>query len=239
MPQYFIQLYGERWLLEEYVYAFPGNDDAYFVVKDDERLLTGSIFGPLEDLRDVLLLANTVLDQMHAALAIMHPGLERPHLGIPYRLDADGTVVWGDNYATGTVTIPGRIRELPADLSTIPTPTTAQRIRAAVRSNRHLDLAITIFFLPRTTWPHLYRCLEEVESFLAMKVSTAGMCSENDRERFTRTANTAEAAGLDARHGLGKFAPPRNPMTMNEATLFLRELCAQAIARAQSTGNAA
>ena len=234
MHRYFIELVGEPWLLAEYVYWFPGNDDAYFIVKDDQRLLTGPAFASIDDFQEVSLLGNTVLDQMHAALAIMHPGLERPRLGIPHRIEADGTETWGDNVGSLCAMIPGRIRELPSDLSTIPTPTTAQRMRCAANSNRNLDLALTIFFLPRTTWPQLYRCLEEIESFLAMKASTAGMCSEADRERFTRTANTAEAAGHDARHGLGKFTPPRRPMTLEEATLFIRSLCIKAIDKARS-----
>ncbi len=232
MHRYFVELFADPFFTNEFAYWFPGNDDAYITVDGEARLLTGNVFSLLETFHEVSVAANRVVDEMHAVLAIQYPWLERPQVGIPYRVEPDGTKVWGDNCGSGGGMILLPVRTLPADLSSIPTPTKAQLMRAAMKSNAHLDLAMTIFFLPRTTWPHLYRCLEEIESFLEMKVSTAGMCSQGERERFTRTANTAEAAGHDARHGLGKFTPPKHPMNLEEATKFLRSLCAQAIERA-------
>lgn len=66
--------------------------------------------------------------------------------------------------------------------------------------------------------------LEEIEQHLAKRVDPAGLCPANQRERFTRTANTAEVSGSDARHATGKFVAPDNPMNLPEATEFVRQI---------------
>jgi hypothetical protein len=66
--------------------------------------------------------------------------------------------------------------------------------------------------------------MEEIEQPLGKHVDAAGLCAANERERFTRTANTAEVSGPDARHATGKFAVPNNPMSLPEATEFVRQM---------------
>lgn len=39
--------------------------------------------------------------------------------------------------------------------------------------------------------------------------------------RFTRSAQVPEAAGKDARHRMGRYDPPENPMTLQEAAEFI------------------
>ena len=68
-----------------------------------------------------------------------------------------------------------------------------------------------------------------------MTVKSAGLCTERERKDFTSTANNAEAAGLDARHGSGKFAFPSNPMSLAQATNFVRELLIKALTQAANT----
>jgi len=66
--------------------------------------------------------------------------------------------------------------------------------------------------------------MEEIEQHLGKHVDVAGLCSAKQRERFARTANTAEVAGPDARHAAGKFAAPNDPMSLPEATEFIGQL---------------
>jgi hypothetical protein len=73
-------------------------------------------------------------------------------------------------------------------------------------------------------WPRLYRVLAEIEQYLGKRVDAAGFCPTNQRERFTRTANTAEVSGSEARHAIGKSVAPSNPMSLSEATAFLSQI---------------
>jgi hypothetical protein len=96
-----------------------------------------------------------------------------------------------------------------------------QLLLAASRTNRNVQIALLLLASPAVAWAHLYRALEEIETFLGMKVNVAGLCSGNDRERFTRSANSAEISGNDSRHGIGKFVPPDRPMMLTEARAFV------------------
>lgn len=44
------------------------------------------------------------------------------------------------------------------------------------------------------------------------------------RGRFASSANNARVAGVDSRHADGKYEPPNAPMTIDEATAFIRDL---------------
>jgi hypothetical protein len=84
----------------------------------------------------------------------------------------------------------------------------------------------------------VYRVIDEIESYLAMPVHKAGLCSEPESKRFDRTANTAEAAGIDARHGSGRFEAPTNPMSLKEASSFVSTVLERALRRNAANPNA-
>jgi hypothetical protein len=238
MYHWFIELIGDHVSTNEYAYWFPHGDKLFVVVDGDARFLTGPSIWTIENPSLARQIAIQAVEEMHAVISLLQPDAARPHVGIAWRLGADGTKIWGDNTGSGGGTIPRPPRTLPADLNDIPTPTRGQILLAAMRSNRHLELALTILVLPRATWPHLYRCLEEVELFLGKRASAAGLCTDNERDRFTRTANTAEASGHDARHGLGKFQPPEKPMTPYEAKRFIGGIIEKALDKVVPSGAA-
>ena len=51
-----------------------------------------------------------------------------------------------------------------------------------------------------------------------------GWASRNKIEGFTRTANSPDAIGDKARHGVQKNAPPKNPMSLGEAKALIHHL---------------
>jgi hypothetical protein len=103
----------------------------------------------------------------------------------------------------------------------------------AVRANPHLKNAARIWCGPNRSWPQLYRILEEIEH---VKKSVApDWCNKSDYKRFTHTANSAQAAGIDARHAeITKQTPPKEPMTLSEAESFMRGLLDRAFEYAAS-----
>ena len=88
----------------------------------------------------------------------------------------------------------------------------------------HLGMALTLWSEPERSWTRLYSILEEVEMDLGMEVDKAGLCETSERRIFRRSANSAEVAGLDARHATGKFEAPHNPMSISDGTEFIRTI---------------
>jgi hypothetical protein len=97
------------------------------------------------------------------------------------------------------------------------------------QSNQHLEIALTLWADPARPWPRLYRILEELELHIGKPADKAGLCSANERARFTRTANTAEVSGADSRHALSKYAPPPDPMSLEEATRFVGRIFSEVL----------
>jgi hypothetical protein len=102
-----------------------------------------------------------------------------------------------------------------------PQRTQAQELLRRATGSPHLEMALSLWADQMRSWPRLYRILEEIEQHLGRHIDAAGLCPANQRERFTRTANTAEVSGPDARHATGKFVAPGNPMSLREANEFI------------------
>lgn len=72
---------------------------------------------------------------------------------------------------------------------------------------------------PQLLWTDLYRIFEVIQD-------GGGPIKANKREveRFTRTANSVDAAGDLARHGKEDTQPPPKPMTLQEGRAFIERL---------------
>lgn len=73
------------------------------------------------------------------------------------------------------------------------------------------------------SWGDLYRIFEVIEEEAGGRI-TSEWSTRSDVERFTRSANSPAASGEASRHGRERYAPPRNTITLAEATAFLRRL---------------
>ena len=235
MARWLVQLEGDPFDLEEFPYWFP-DGDVYAIAENGTVYITGPAIEALKDSSQVREAALQAVDEFSAVIALLWSSLQRPSVGHVYRDGDDGkrqTFAFGSATATArckvraTGTVDG-VRQERRE------PTQAQRLLAGSRVNHHLQVAVSLWADPLHTWPRLYRILEEIEMYLKQTVAKAGLCSDNQRERFTRSANTAEIAGKDARHSLGKFVPPPNPMDLAEATSFVAGLLQPALLRAAS-----
>ena len=120
---------------------------------------------------------------------------------------------------------------LPADPQR---PTDAQCLLIASRATSHLRTAVLLWAFPDRAWWLLYRVVEDIETHLneldiATSVSEAGYCPGKERARFRHSANSAEASGLGARHAAGKWDPPKDPTSLEDATIFVKGLLEQAL----------
>ncbi|MFH1833545.1 MAG: hypothetical protein ABH877_00855, partial [bacterium] len=170
-----------------------------------------------------------LLDELYAIVSLLQPNLQKPHIATVFREEDDGrrqgfvqasAKITARSKARGAPTVVGREDEPRG-------PTVAQSLLLGLGTDRHLDIAASLWADPLRTWPRLYRILEEVESYLGHHVSNEGWCSRKQREQLTRSANHPATAGADARHA-ERNAPPNKPMTLDEATALVGDMLRRA-----------
>jgi hypothetical protein len=223
MSRWLVKLEGTASDLEDYPYWFP-HGQVFATNDSDGTYVVGELLEACTDATAVYEATQTVLVEMHAVICLLDPGIRRPTIGVVLREDDTGkrtgtaflsATIGGRSKVSATLSVNGAAPRLPE-------ATQAQLLLKAAQTSRHLRVALSLLALPHVSWHHLYRALEEIEAYLGKKVHDAGMCSSNERERFTRSANSGEIAGIDARHRVGKYAPPAQPMTLPDAQSFLR-----------------
>ena len=225
MARWLVQLEGERLDLDEFTLGFPTGE--IFAVRDGEKaFLVGDAFEMLQEAGQVRERALQAVDEFSAIIAILWPSLQRPRVGTVFREADDGSRA-GHAFLSASVRARSKARATLSVAGTPqgdPVPTQAQMLLEGSRSNPHLQTATLIWADENRTWPRLYRILGDLERYLRRPASKAGLCSRGERDRFTRSANSAEVAGKDARHASGRNEPPDNPMRLDEGTSFIRRL---------------
>lgn len=222
MARWLVKLSGERMDLEEFPRWFP-DGDVYAIEEDGAFFLVGPALEALADAEAVLNEAVRVLDSFTAVISLLWPSLRGPVPSHVFRETDEGKRN-AFVFLTGTVSARSKVHAASVSLGTtvqLPQPTQAQELLKRASRSQHLEAALSLWGDPMRSWPRLYRILEEIEQHLGKPVDAAGLCSANQRERFTRTANTAEVSGADARHATGRFTPPDNPMSLSQAAEFI------------------
>ena len=225
MARWLVQLSGDRIDLEEFPQWFP-DGDVFAIEENGSFFLVGAAFECLADAETVLSEASSALDKYTAIISLLWPGLRKPAASHVFRETDEGK---RDAFVFACGSISARSKTHAAAVSVgvvpqAPQQTQAQELLGRATGNPHLEVALSLWADPIRSWPRLYRVLEEIEQHLGKHVDAAGVCPTNQRERFTRTANTAEVSGSDARHAIGKFVAPSNPMSLSEATGFLSQI---------------
>jgi hypothetical protein len=169
--------------------------------------------------------AVLALDRFAAIISLLWPSLRKPVASHVYR-ETDEGARNAFVFLTG-VTARSKVSAVAVSVGAappLPERTQAQELLRRARGSPHLESALMLWADPTRSWPRLYRILEEIEQHLGQGVDAIGFCSSSQRQRFRRTANTAEASGPDARHAAGQFTPPKHPMSLSEAAGFVGDL---------------
>lgn len=222
-----VELVGRTSDLADFTRWFP-EEPAKVVANGDKFFLEGKLFEGLLGHKDVRRVAEERLNLMCAAIKLECAGLSlRPSAGAIYRIDDSGA---RHAFAPGlnlTVRTRLEVRSFE-DVSQRPTAT-QKRVEAAMR-NESLRTAMILWADGNRTWPRLYRILEEIEHALGRRmVHKAKLTSKVQRLRFTQSACSPEIAGADSRHGPGKCNPPKEPMSIREAEIFIASLLDRAL----------
>jgi hypothetical protein len=222
MARWLVQLSGDRLDLE----------DLYAIEENEQFFLVGPALEALSDAESVLQAASNALDRYSAIVSLLWRNLRKPLISHVWR-----ETNTGQRHASVFVkgTLSARSRARAAGLSMVggqvlaPQETQAQQMLRMSNGKPHLENALSLWGDPLRSWPRLYRILEELEAQLGKHVDESGWCPANERARFTRTANTAESAGMDARHAAGRCEPPQDPMSLHEAEEYIAGLMIRAL----------
>jgi hypothetical protein len=233
VARWLVQLDGERIDLEEYRRWFP-DGDTFFAEENGAFLLTGRALDEQPDEKAVRVGAMRALEECFSLISILSPNVQKPVISQVFRVGDDGkrhVYVFAEpvtatmRFGTPTLTVSGGTQP------EAPSPTEAQLLLAAMKANPHLRTAVSLWGQPGRSWPRLYTILEEIEIHLGMPANKAGHCSAKDRKRFRQSAQAREVAGADSRHAAGEVPPPKRPMSLPEATAFMRGLLDRVLRR--------
>ncbi len=221
MARWMVRLAGDAFDLDEFPRQFP-DGDLFAVQEGSHTFLVGPSLDKLDDVALVNQVAAQALDEFFGVMSLVDVGLQRPDVDMTMRDNGDGTV---DAFVPVSGVASARAKAFGAvaggqDGPILPTP--AQRLRDALLASPPLRTAVLLWASPTRTWTRLYAVLEAVEHALGREASVAGLCTRAERERFTRSSNSGEVSGFDARHApLGKRVPPENPMSLDQAVSFV------------------
>lgn len=214
-----VELKGEEFDLSEYRTHFSAGDVRFEQI-DGVDYLCGEYFEHLIGIGEVRDAALAKIAELHAVLRLLVRNLYKPEVGVIREFHSDGRLLTHHVLVAET----GHFRTKFSATGGKASGPTAVDLVGVVSSDSHLFAAATIIAQPDVGWPGLYVALEEIEASIGSNVDKAGLTSSDKRTRFTRTANSAEAAGIGARHAAGSFVPPLNPMTLQDARHFITEL---------------
>jgi hypothetical protein len=88
---------------------------------------------------------------------------------------------------------------------------------AMAKEDERVATALHFWGIRHHDWHSLSKVYENIESDVGSRIWKEGWASRGEVRRFTRTAQSREAAGDEARHSLKKYTPPPNPMSVREA----------------------
>lgn len=198
--------------------------------------LYSDTFDRLADSRSVFDAASRILELLSGAL-VLTGRLNTPlTCGPVYRRHADGTddinmfvheVVCVLASEAAVVQATGEVRDSAGAVRItphIPVPFSLTQLGLVdVAVARALGLAAKPDAL---TWVGLYRIYEVVEHDVGgeKNLPKRGWGSEGQQKRFKHSANSVAVGGDSARHGKELTVPPKDPMSLAEATAYCKYL---------------
>jgi hypothetical protein len=227
MSRWLAKLKGNTSDLEEFPYWFPLGESHSFA-ESGSFYVVSSKFVPSQEAHHVYALAQILIDEWSSVISLLWQSLIPPTIDQLIFEDDEGRRQVHHMLAGASLSSRSKARAKLADSND---PTQAQLLNQKASTNAILRDALALWILPNRTWPRLYRILEDIESALGGDVSRLGLCAKRERSKFTGSANSAEIAGANSRHGSEKYALPKETMVLNEANSFIASLLKKALLR--------
>lgn len=218
MKRWLIRISGAQTDLEDVVHWFP-TGSTYAFTEETVTYVASDRFRIEDGFSDVFDEAKAILTVWHPAIELQSPGFQCPTIDAVVEESEDGT---RKAFVLAEARAQSRFRARARTDSV--GPTQAQLIVEQSQSHPILGDVLVLWGMPNRTWSRLYRIMEELERHLGVTVNVKGLCTPKERNRFKASANNAAVSGFESRHSGGKYDPPVDPMTIEEATAFVRDL---------------
>lgn len=194
--------------------------------------LSSTRFDPVDDADAAKRLQAELMEILNGYCRIVWPRMPQIESNLLIELDRDGDVAGryitavpdmfifhsGDpvvDILFGEEESPyGKCSPMPADV-------------AEVLSHPPVTRALAFFGNGPPSWPEMYAVYEIIQDDIGGNVEDRGWSMKAKRELFERTAQHPEAAGTEARHGEFPHPPPDEPMSLQDARNWIREVLAR------------
>ena len=208
-------------------------------IMGDEVCLASTRFEQLTEPHGVYTLAEDIIEKVNSVYALKYSEALPVYLDTVVRLNPDGSKdrrVFLSGGSTATVRVAARLVVIGTDgvESTDDTSPMQIALNELMKGNANLEDALRYFQNP--TWVNLYKVFEVVHSDNVGRQELLCCVSDTDLDRFKRTAQNPNLVGDLARHGRFDKAPPKKPMTLDEARALWRLVLGQWIEALSNLG---
>ena len=198
--------------------------------RDDCYLLQSASFVTCTNSQAVTLMAAEQLANLSGALRFVGHSKEPLRLGSVYRRHTDGhrdvfVHIGATFYVHAGVDVTLTVTDSDGCIHP-PAPPKVVTIMHLALIDPAVAKALRLLALDAENWVDLYRLYEVVAADVGGERSMIkrGWSSEVQQKRFKHSANSVTVAGDAARHGQEKHQPPSAPMSLDDATAYVKSL---------------
>lgn len=227
MTEWLVRLQGHQFDLEQLADHFTSVDRNVKRDKDGQYYLTSSDLSHMTDPDLLRERALEILGFMNGAMKLYIGNSYHPvQLDVVTQIDGSGqrhhhitlssTVEMRDQVKATLIRADGTREDVSQ-----PSDNTEALVNLA---DQNVQVADALRFYERGDWINLYKAWEVVCDAAGgtHAVVKNGWATEQDRNRFTGTAQSRAELGDEARHASEKYKAPNPPMILNEAQGFVR-----------------
>jgi hypothetical protein len=230
MSEWLARLQGHQFDLEDLANHFTSADRNVKRDEDGHYYLRSSDFGQMTDPSAVRERALEILGHMNGPMKLHSGGSYRPvEFDMVSQIDGSGK---RRHHIMLSATFEGRSRvtATPTDIRADGTEGASQLLddveALATLADQNEKVADALRFYNRGDWVNLYKAWEVVCDAAGglHEVVRNGWAGEPDRGRFTSTAQSRAELGDEARHASERYKAPKDPLSLNEAQVFVRSV---------------
>ncbi len=228
MAEWRIELRGDQWDLNILVSELC-SPEVSVIKEQNVYYLQSVLFAAMNDAAEVLKEGRELLSVINGAAKLQDPGFGKVDVcGVAY-LDDEGKI---HQYILAESIVSdwkGRSRAsvhaVDADGNPLPDGPTLLETRTKLASmDKAVKRALRMWSAFAHDWVNLYKILEVVEADVGSQIMKGGWATGAEVECFKHTANSYLATGDDARHAHTRQAPPKRPMSIQEAEGLIRSV---------------
>jgi hypothetical protein len=229
MRQWLARLRGEKFDLQELPKLFD-SADITVTEEDGNYYLKSAKFTNLANAEEVLTVAAEIVDTINDVL-FFHLGNFRPaEIDAVTEVHEDGSR-HHRVFLKGSVTPRSRVSIAhltitDANGNVVESEQSGVAATLMDAAGKYRAVADALHFYRNSDWGSLYKVFEIIRDDVGGNrcLIQRGWVSKRVLSRFTRTAQSRDAIGDEARHASKKFTPPRHPMVLSEVRGVIRSI---------------